>query len=292
MLSDWLLWGIETMQAEEIIPGDLYRQLERVKTEARKKYRDERILIDRGELERRVNQSRPLIDLNNIEMDREWLDALFKEYLLVLKKSNKENAELVEKLELGLKQGQLDPEVLAKKVFCSDSGFLEALANKLEVRIEDLSFLGLWLANPIFELYAGKLKNRIAPANWLKGSCPVCGSPPAMAYLRKDDGKRILWCRFCGTKWDFLRLKCPFCSNEDQQTLRYFFAGENDPRRVYVCDKCKGYLKTVDERKREKEEDLDLKWENLATLELDFMAQKEGYSIPATSEAKWREQGI
>jgi FdhE protein len=275
---------IEAMDSEEIIPGDLYRQLERVKIEARKKYRDEKMLIDESELERRIAQSRPLIDLNNIEMDGEWLEGLFKKYLLVLKKSNEENTKLVEKLELALEQGRLDPRVLAKKVFCSDSGFLGSLARKLKVRIDDLSFLGLWLANPVLELYATKLKKRIDSANWLKGSCPVCGSPPAMAYLRKDDGKRILWCRFCSTKWSFLRLKCPFCSNEDQQTLRYFFAGENDPRRVYVCDKCKKYLKTIDERKRKEEEDLDLKWENLATLELDFMAQKEGYSIPVTSE--------
>ena len=272
------------MHSEEIIPGDLYGQLEMVKIEAQKKYQAGKIRIDGIELEKRIAQSRHLIDLNNIEMDRKWLEGIFKEYLLVLKKFKKENAEFVKKLEQGLSQRELDLEILVKKVVCSDSDFLEALARKLEVKIEDLSFLGLWLANPVFELYAGKLKERIDPDKWLRGCCPVCGSPPAMAYLRKDDGKKILWCRFCGTKWSFLRLKCPFCSNEDQQTLRYFFANENDPHRVYVCDKCKKYVKTIDQRKRKEEDDLDLKWENLATLELDFMAQKEGYSTPATFE--------
>ncbi len=272
------------MYAEEIIPGKLYQQLEMVKIKAQKKYQVGKIRIDGIELEKRIAQSQYLIDFKSIEIDGKWLEGLFIEYLLILKRSKKENAELFEKLEQCFKQSQLDLEALVKKVFCFDSGYLEALARRLTLKTEDLFFLGLWLGNPVFELYAGKLKERINPDKWLRGYCPVCGSPPAMAYLRKDDGKKILWCRFCGTKWSFLRLKCPFCSNEDQQTLRYFFANENDPHRVYTCDKCKKYVKTIDQRKRKEEDDLDLKWENLATLDLDFMAQREGYSTPATFE--------
>lgn len=272
------------MCAEEKIPDNLYGQLESIKIEAQKKYQGRKIWIDGVELEKRIAQSQHLIDLNNIEMDREWLEGLFKEYLSVLKKFKKENAEFVKKLEQGFEQKQLDLEILVKKVFCSDSNFLEALARKLTVKKEDLSFLGLWLGNPVFELYAGKLQEKIDPDKWLRGHCPVCGSSPAMAYLRKDDGKRILWCQFCGTKWSFLRLKCPFCSNENQQTLRYFFTNENDAHRVYLCDKCKKYVKTIDQRKLKEEIDLDLKWENLATLELDYMAKKDGYSAPAGFE--------
>lgn len=88
-----------------------------------------------------------------------------------------------------------------------------------------------------------------------------------------------------------MRLKCPFCSNDDQKTLRYFFTDEDDPHRVYVCDRCKRYLKTVDQRKMENPEDLDLVWENLSTLSMDLVAQKEGFISPY-SESKTKNKGV
>lgn len=266
------------MSVQEKMLKNLYRELEKVKAEAKKEYKEGKIKICQTELEKRINQSQHLIDLKNIEMDKKWLERLFKEYLLILKGFKKENGKVVKKLEQGFEQKALDLEILVKKVFCFDSGYLEALAQRLNLKTGDLFFWGLQLGNPVFELYAGKLKERIDPDKWLKGYCPVCGSSPAMAYLRKDDGKRILWCQFCGTRWSFLRLKCPFCSNEDQNTLRYFFTEENDSYRVYLCDKCKKYVKTIDQRKMKEDDNLDLGWKNLETLALDFLAQKDGYS--------------
>ncbi len=270
--------GFKAMSDEEKTLKNLYQELERVKTKAQKEYKGAMIKIDQIEIEKRTAQSQYLIDFKNIEMDKKWLERLFKEYLLILKGFKKENGKVIRKLEQGFEQNALDLEILVKKVFCFDSGYLEALAQRLNLKIGDLFFLGLQLGNPVFELYAGKLRERIDSDKWLKGYCPVCGSSPAMAYLRKDDGKRILWCQFCGTRWSFLRLKCPFCSNEDQNTLRYFFAEGNDSYRTYICDKCKKYVKTIDQRKMKEDENLDLGWKNSETLALDFLAQKEGYS--------------
>jgi len=257
---------------------DFCQELEKVKMETKREYNAGKIKIDQAEIEKRISQSQHLIDLRNIEIDKKWLENLFREYLLILKRFKKEDGEVIEKIEESFEKKELDLEVLVKRVFSSDSDYLQILAKKLTLEVEDLHFLGLHLGNPIFELYAGKLKKKIDQEKWLKGSCPVCGSSPAMAYLRKDDGKRILWCQFCGTGWSFMRLKCPFCSNEDQKTLRYFFTDEKEPRRVYVCDECKKYVKTIDQRKMEKPEELDLHWESADTLFLDFLARKEGYS--------------
>jgi len=268
------------MVKEDTDLRELHRQLEKVKTEAKKEYDPGKIKIDQTVLDKRIAQSRPMIDLNQVEVDKKWLEALFKEYLSVLKKAEKGEGKAPEKLEKSFQRKELDLEVLAKKVFSVDTEYLEKLAQKLAVDVDDLYFLGLRLGNPLFELYAGKVGNRIDQERWLKGFCPVCGSSPAMAYLRKDDGKRILWCKFCGTKWSFLRLKCPFCSNEDQKTLRYFFTDQNDPYRVHVCDKCRKYIKTLDQRRMEKPEDLDLGWENLNTFALDLAAEKEGFFSP------------
>lgn len=266
------------MNTEEKTLKDLYQELEKAKAGAKKEYKDEKINIHKAELEKRIARSQHLIDLKNIKIDKKWLERLFKEYLSILEKFKKENVKVTEKLDSGFKQSILDLEVLVKKSICYDLDYLEALAQKLDLKIEDLFFLGLQLGNPIFKYYAEKFKGKIETDKWLKGYCPVCGSPPAMAYLRKDDGKRILWCQFCGTKWSFLRMKCPFCSNEDQNTLKYFFAEENDSYRVYICDKCKKYVKTIDQRKMREDENLDLGWKNIETLALDFLAQKEGYS--------------
>jgi len=121
--------------------------------------------------------------------------------------------------------------------------------------------------------------------NWLEGSCPVCGSHPSIEKLRRDDGKRIMRCGFCGTEWHFKRIMCPFCANDDHNSLRYFFVEEGPSKgrnafRVDVCDKCKTYIKTLDERKLPESEKVDLYLENMNTIYLDILAQNDGYQSP------------
>ncbi len=270
------------MKVEEKILRDLHQELQKAKTQAKLKYQKGMIKIDQAEVEKRIKRSDYLLDFKEIEMDKKWLEGLFKDYLYILKKFKKDNVKVLEELEQSCEKKELDLEVLIKKVFYFDSEYLENLAKKLKLEAEDLNFLGLHLGNPVFELYAQRVKERIDMDSWSKGFCPICGSSPAMAYFRKDDGKRILWCQFCSTQWSFLRLKCPFCSNEDQETLRYFFTEEDDHHKVYVCDKCKKYVKTIDQRKMENPDDLDLGWENHNTLALDLVAEKEGFLNPCS----------
>jgi FdhE protein len=279
------------MAQEEKDLKDLYQELEKAKAKAQEQYKDEKIEIDLAELEKKASQSQHLIDFKNIQVDEEWLEGFFKKFLSILKRFRKENGKVVEKLKQGFEKKDLNLESLIKKVFTFDTSYLDALAEKLGLEVDDLYFLGLQAGNPIFELYAGKVKERIDADNWSKGFCPVCGSSPAMAYLREDDGKRILWCQFCSTQWCFLRLKCPFCSNEDQKTLKYFFTDENDPYRVHLCDKCKKYLKTIDQRKMKNPENLDLGWENLHSFAMDLVAQKEGFVGPH-SQISGKNRGV
>ena len=99
-----------------------------------------------------------------------------------------------------------------------------------------------------------------------------------MAKFRRDDGKRILECSLCATNWSFMRVKCPFCENNDKDSLRFFFVDEKSPYRVDVCDKCKRYIKTVDERKLPKNQEVVLVIEDIATSYLDILAEKEKYA--------------
>ena len=258
--------------------NDLFQEIDKVKTEAQKNYKMGNIKINQSQdAFAKATASQYLIDFKNIEIDKIWLEDYFKKIIFILEKFEEEDEVLAKNLKEGFGKNNLDLEVLVKKVFSLDSNYLMILAKKLELEKEDLYFLGLELGKPVYRVYAEKLKGKIDRDNWGKGNCPVCGSPPALGYLRKEDGKRILWCQFCETEWSFMRLKCPFCSNEDQNSLRYFFTEEKSFYRVDVCDRCKKYLKTIDQRKMPDPDKLLLYRESIQTLFLDLLAKKDGY---------------
>ena len=96
-----------------------------------------------------------------------------------------------------------------------------------------------------------------------------------MSKLEEEIGKRWLFCPFCHTEWLFKRLACPFCENDNQESLRYFFVENDEAHRVDVCDSCKRYIKTIDSRQMSS--GINLFVENLSTLALDIVAQKEGF---------------
>jgi FdhE protein len=88
----------------------------------------------------------------------------------------------------------------------------------------------------------------IPPAGFSGPVCPVCGARPQAAVLRPegDGGKRFLICSFCVTEWEFRRILCPFCGEEDYQRLPRYSAEDLIAVRVEACDTCHYYLKSVD----------------------------------------------
>jgi FdhE protein len=78
--------------------------------------------------------------------------------------------------------------------------------------------------------------------------CPICGSRPQAAVLRPegDGGKRFLLCSLCLTEWEFRRVLCPTCGEENYQQLPRYQAEEIAAVRVEACDTCHFYLKSVD----------------------------------------------
>jgi len=255
--------------------NNFIREIDKIKIEAQQNYKKEKIEINPSS-----SYSQYLIDFRDIDIDQKWLNEYFIKFISTWEKFEGDEDRVAERLRQGFEQKDLDLEQLVKKVVSSDSNYLMELAEKLQLEKETLSFLGLELGKPVFELYAEKFKDKLDLDNWEKEYCPLCGSLPAFAYLREEDGKRILWCRFCETKWSFLRLKCPFCSNEDQDSLRYFFTEEGSPYRVDVCEKCNKYIKTIDQRKMQNPDELSLSLENMQTYYLDLLAEKDGYSNP------------
>jgi len=111
-------------------------------------------------------------------------------------------------------------------------------------------------------------------SKWRRGYCPVCGGNPDFAYLETERGSRHLLCSRCDSEWLFQRLQCPYCNTQSQKDLSYF-SDEDGMYRLYVCEKCKHYLKTIDLRKAKS--DVEVPAERLLTLGLDAQAREEGY---------------
>ena len=114
---------------------------------------------------------------------------------------------------------------------------------------------------------------------WRRGYCPVCGGSPDIAFLDEEAGGRWLVCSRCDARWRFQRLECPYCGNQDPESLSYF-SDDAGVYRLYVCDKCHTYLKAIDLRKVS--EDVSPSLERLTTLDMDVQGKSKGYQ-PGTA---------
>ena len=137
-----------------------------------------------------------------------------------------------------------------------------------------LEFIAYNTFKSILKTYRETVLSQVKISDWMKGYCPVCGDQPTLAKLTGKDGHRELYCERCETSWCFKRLGCPYCDEASASEASFITFDENKQYRVYLCDKCNSYLKTVDERECG---EVDLFCEDLATTELDEIAQAEGY---------------
>ena len=225
----------------------------------------------------------PLLDIAKLRIDSRLLQDFSADFVSKLEKSEVFSPEQTARL--AAKGEKIELDQLTHMVLTKNFGGLKSLSQQHHLGTDFLLFVGLNLTQAVLELYAQPLKEKVDLESWLEGNCPICGSYPSIEKLRRDDGKRILRCSFCGTEWPFKRIMCPFCGNEDHDSLRYFLVEGDSPVkkdafRVDVCDKCKKYIKTLDERKLPESEKPDLYLENLNTLYLDVLAQKDGYISP------------
>jgi len=107
--------------------------------------------------------------------------------------------------------------------------------------------------------------------------CPLCNRDPALAILRPqgDGGRRSLLCGFCLTEWEFRRIVCPGCGQEDHAKLPVYTAETFPHIRVECCDACHTYVKSIDLTKSGLADPLV---DELASIPLDLWAQEHGYA--------------
>lgn len=135
--------------------------------------------------------------------------------------------------------------------------------------------LAMAFLQPYAELLRSRAQPRPAPA--AHALCPFCNRKPGLGVLRQmgDGGARSMVCSFCLAEWEFRRIVCPGCGEENDRNLPVFSASDFDYIRVECCDACKTYIKSVDLTKNGHAEPLV---DELASAPLDLWAREHGYA--------------
>lgn len=177
----------------------------------------------------------------------------------------------------------------------SGPGKLRELARELEARDEDshLELLAaFWetdgmsgsgavdfFARAFLQPYAVGIRTQ-AKLQWRGPTayvCPFCKRKPGLGVLRPlgEGSQRSLICSFCLAEWEFRRIVCPGCGEEDPAKLPVYTAEELQHVRVEACDSCKSYIKTVDLTKSGLGEPVV---DEIASVALDLWAGQRGYA--------------
>jgi FdhE protein len=108
---------------------------------------------------------------------------------------------------------------------------------------------GRFYARVLLQPFAEYLASRgDIQASAAGATCPFCNARPVAGVLRVegDGGKRWLLCSLCSTEWQFRRVLCPGCGEENKDKLPIYTAAEFPFARVDACDTCQTYLKSID----------------------------------------------
>jgi FdhE protein len=136
-------------------------------------------------------------------------------------------------------------------------------------------FLAFAFLQPYAELVRSRA--RLALDGYTHSLCPFCKRRPAVAVLRPqgDGARRSLVCGFCVCEWEFRRILCAGCGQEDQAKLPVYTAEQFPHMRVECCDACHTYVKSVDLAKNGLADPLI---DELAAVPLDLWAREHGYT--------------
>lgn len=134
-------------------------------------------------------------------------------------------------------------------------------------------FFARALVEPFAESLA--LRGTVDP-QWMETLCPFCSARAGVAVLRGegDGGKRSLICSLCSTEWQFRRILCPNCGEENKDKLPVYVAEEFAHVRMEACDACKCYIKAVDLTTNGRAVPVV---DEIATIPLNIWAEEHGY---------------
>lgn len=261
---------------QEIV--SFYQALDRV----HRKFKEELLprKLTPAEGENSTGQKAPLINFIDFKPDKEKLKCTFKEICLVLSQHRPALAAELNRLEHKITLDELLG-ILVERFIRQDEKLINNFAEQHSFNPELLSLVLFHVAKPYMTNYANSLKGQFNAGLWRENYCPVCGWEPGLAIITGENNQTLLHCTMCDTDWPLKSLACPCCLNEDHETLRYLAVESDELYRVNVCEKCKGYIKTVNEGKFITRPNYFLV--DVSTLHLDMLAEREGYSKAGTT---------
>lgn len=224
---------------------------------------------------------RPLFTPAELPLDMELTRRLYAD-LVKMVDARKAGREQVEGLNKALEPEQGDPPKALLAALNMDLAGLTAAGGELGASPQVLDMLLRLAARPSLRAVSAAALAQVDLERWVQGHCPVCGSPPRLADLSGEGGRRRLHCALCESAWHFRRRHCPFCLNDDPETQEVLTSEKEEGYRVDLCLLCGQHVKTLDLRVLTGPVIVWL--DDLATWHLDLVASKRLEEIGAMRE--------
>ncbi|NJD75825.1 MAG: formate dehydrogenase accessory protein FdhE [Candidatus Methanoperedens sp.] len=170
-----------------------------------------------------------------------------------------------------MKSGRINIQDAVSAVLKGDAEPFGSYGEKFGIDPALIFFIISSLIQPCIEEIADKTDSSLKE-KWWQSQCPVCGRVPMCA--RSKNNKRYLVCTFCGSRYLADQFLCTNCGNTDPSTLKFLTLEDNPEFRVDYCEKCKHYLKVIDEDKSGRPVPESL--EDIITIDLDMIAKDAG----------------
>jgi FdhE protein len=120
----------------------------------------------------------------------------------------------------------------------------------------------------------------VIATDWDEGYCPCCGAWPVCVEVCGIERQRHLRCIRCACAWQYVCLRCPYCSNSDYERLGSLLAdGGKELAALEVCEQCAGYIKVFHRLTPSRPAEVLLN--DLASVEFDVAAADRGYRRPS-----------
>lgn len=264
----------EKERKEGTLPNllEFYRQLLRVQSKVEKKLTSRlESGLSREVINKRIDEGIPLIAFDELALDWQLLAATFNETKIIFAHYAELFNSSFERL-MELSADALLTVPALKHWFEKQKLPSTISVGGLDKKLVD-SIIHATI-KPFLTSHAKALRDSIDQERWRRSYCPICGGSSDFALLDAERGSRWLSCSRCDTEWAFQRLQCPYCNTQDQNDLSYF-TEDTGQYRLYICERCKTYLKTVDLRQAEGQVILPL--ERFHTLDMDRQAVEMGY---------------
>ena len=227
-------------------------------------------LIDKEKLKAGVPVSR---QINLFLPEDSWKEIAIS-MTSAVKEGMPQLAENIHQLSNLIQEGRINPEDYFKIYPDGENKATDGWEG-LKTSPSNASFLMSLVSRIALERRAKEITAVLGEFEWEKGYCPICGSFPSIALIEEEGGKRFLHCSLCGHDWRFTRVICPYCENEAEKGMDYFYIEKKTQESAFVCDKCKKYLVTIYRAGSLFARDMDIA--AISLIHMDMIMQEKGY---------------